>query len=98
LAYWVLVRLPVVFIQEEAAHAFIDGVRGQELELHFLMGSDRLLNKALIQFLKLEMVNAAAGLQARLQEVTLEHCCHQLNIAGMDSQYACYMGMLVTSA
>jgi hypothetical protein len=49
----------VEFIQKEAAHAFIDGIRDWELKLHHLMGSNRLLNKAL----KLEAVKAAAGYQ-----------------------------------
>jgi hypothetical protein len=60
----------VHFIQREAAHALIDGVRGQELKQHFLMGSDRSLSKAFNQALKLEVVKAAAGPPTRLSEVT----------------------------
>jgi hypothetical protein len=48
--------LPVDFIQREATHAFINGVRDRELKQHILMGGNKSLNEAL----KLEAVEAAA--------------------------------------
>jgi hypothetical protein len=47
LAHWALVRLLVDFVQREAAHAFIDGVRDQEVKQYLLMDSDRSLNQAI---------------------------------------------------
>lgn len=38
LAHRAFVGLPVAFIQTEAAHSFIDGVRDQEVKQHPLMG------------------------------------------------------------
>jgi hypothetical protein len=38
LAHRALVGLPVAFIQKEAAHAFIDGVRDWEVKHCLLMG------------------------------------------------------------
>jgi hypothetical protein len=70
LAHQVLVGLPIGYIQTEAAHAFIDGVRDREVKQHLLMGSDRTLNEALNQALKLEAAKAAAWPTARLWEVT----------------------------
>jgi hypothetical protein len=35
----------VDFIQREAAHAFVDGVRDREVKQHLLMGGDRSLNE-----------------------------------------------------
>jgi hypothetical protein len=64
------VGLPVTFIQTEATHSFIDGVRDREVKQHLLMGGDRTLNEALNQALKLEAVQAAAGPLARLRELT----------------------------
>jgi hypothetical protein len=61
----VLAGLPVDFIQREAAHEFIDGMRDWEVKQHLLMGGDRSLNEALNQDMKLE-VKAAAGTPARL--------------------------------
>jgi hypothetical protein len=46
--------LPVGFIQTEAAHALIDGVRDWEVKQCLLMGGDRTLNEARNQTLKLE--------------------------------------------
>jgi hypothetical protein len=43
LAHWAFVRLLVDFIQNEAIHAFISGVRDQELKYHLLLGSSRSL-------------------------------------------------------
>ena len=40
LAHRALVGLPVTFIQTEAAHTFIDGIRDRELKQHLLMGRD----------------------------------------------------------
>jgi hypothetical protein len=62
LVHQALVRLPVDFIQSKAAHAFVNGVRDQELKLHLLMGGDRSPNKVLNQ----EAVKATAGPLARL--------------------------------
>jgi hypothetical protein len=70
LVHWDLVGLPVYFIQRKAIHTFIDRVRDRELKQHLLMGSDRLLNEALNQALKLEVVKVAAGPPVRLREVT----------------------------
>jgi hypothetical protein len=36
----------VDLIQRESAHAFVNGVKDQELKQHFLMGGDRSLNEA----------------------------------------------------
>jgi hypothetical protein len=69
LAHRPLVGLPVAFIQTEAAHFFIDGLRDRELKQHLLMGGDRTLNEALNQALKLEAAKAAAGPPARLREL-----------------------------
>ena len=38
LAHRALVGLPVAFIQTEAAHAFIDGIRDWEVKQYFLLG------------------------------------------------------------
>jgi hypothetical protein len=70
LAQRALVGLPVGFIQTEAAHAFIDGVRDREVKQHLLMGGDDTLNGALNQALKLEAAKVAAGPPPRLREVT----------------------------
>lgn len=70
LAQRALVGLPVGFIQTEAAHVFIDGVRDREVKHHLPMGDDRTLNEALNQALKLEAAKSAAGPPARLREVT----------------------------
>jgi hypothetical protein len=53
LAHRTLVGQPLDFIQREAAHTFVDGVRDREVKQHLLMDSDRSLNEALIQALKL---------------------------------------------
>jgi hypothetical protein len=39
----------VGFIQRDAAHAFMDGVKDREVKEHLLMGGDRSLNEALNQ-------------------------------------------------
>jgi len=70
LAHRALFGLPVAFIQIEAAHSFIDGVRDRELKQHLLIGGDRTLNEALNQALKLEAEKAAAGPPARMRELT----------------------------
>jgi hypothetical protein len=70
LAHRALVGLPVGYIQTEAAHSFIDGVRDREVKQHLLLGGDRSLNEALNQALKLEAAKAAAGQPVRLREVT----------------------------
>jgi hypothetical protein len=67
LAHRALVGLPVGYIQMEAAHACIDGVRDREVKQHLLMGGDRTLNEAFNQALKLE---AAAWPTARPREMT----------------------------
>jgi hypothetical protein len=67
LAHRALVGLPLAFIQTEAAHAYIDGVRDWAVKLHPLMGGDQNINQALNQALKLEAANAAAGSPARLR-------------------------------
>jgi hypothetical protein len=64
------VGLLVDFIQKEAAHAFIEEVKNQELKQHLLMGGKRSLNEALTQDLKLVAAKATAGKQARLRGVT----------------------------
>jgi hypothetical protein len=56
----------VDFIQREAIHAFINGVRGQKLKQHLLMGGDRSLNEALHQDLKLYVAKGAARPPERL--------------------------------
>ena len=70
LAHRALVGLPVAFIQTEAAHSFIDGIRDREVKQHLFMGGDLTLNEALNQALKLEAAKAAAGTPARLSELT----------------------------
>jgi hypothetical protein len=70
LVHRAFVGLPVAFIQAEAAHSFIDGVRDREVKQHLLMGGDRTLNEALNQALKLEATQKAAGPPARLRELT----------------------------
>jgi hypothetical protein len=70
LAQRALVRLPVGYIQTEAAHAFIDGVWDREVKQHLLMGGDRTANEALNQALQLKVAKAAAWPPARLREVT----------------------------
>jgi hypothetical protein len=54
----------------EAAHAFIDGVRDQEVKQHLLMCSDRALNEVLNQALKMIAAKKATRPPARLREVT----------------------------
>jgi hypothetical protein len=70
LAHRALVGLPLAFIQTEASHAFIDGVRDRELKQHLLMGGDRNLNEALNQAMKLEAAKEAAGATAKLRGLT----------------------------
>jgi hypothetical protein len=70
LAHRALVGLPVGYIQTEAAHAFIDGIRDREVKQHLLMGGGRTLNEALNHALKLEAARAAAWPTARMREVT----------------------------
>jgi hypothetical protein len=70
LAHRAFVGLPVTFVQTEAAHSFIDGVREREVKQHLLRGGHRTLNEALNQALKLEAAKAAAGPPARLRELT----------------------------
>jgi hypothetical protein len=60
LAHRALVGLPVGYIQTEAAHAFINGIRDREVKQHLQMGGDRTLNEALNQTVKLEAAKAAA--------------------------------------
>jgi hypothetical protein len=64
------VGLPADFIQNEAAHAFVDGLRDREVKQHFLMGFQRLLNEALSRALILEATKVAAGPPVRLRQVT----------------------------
>jgi hypothetical protein len=71
LAHQALVGLPVGYIQTEAAHAFIKGMRDREVKQHLLMGGDRTPNEALIQALKLEEAKAAAWPTARMRQVTI---------------------------
>jgi uncharacterized protein YchJ len=47
LAHRALVRLSVEFIQEEATHAFVDGVRDREMKQRLLIGSGRSLKQSL---------------------------------------------------
>jgi DNA repair exonuclease SbcCD ATPase subunit len=47
LTHRAFVGLPVTFIQTEAAHSFIDGVRDREVKKHLLMGGDWTLNETL---------------------------------------------------
>jgi hypothetical protein len=47
LFYWALVSLPQYYIQKEAAYAFVNEVKDQEMQQHFLSGSKRKLNEAL---------------------------------------------------
>jgi len=63
-----LVGLPVAFIQTEAAHSFIDGVRDRKVKQNLLMGGDQTPNEALIKTLKLEAAKEAAEPPARLRE------------------------------
>jgi hypothetical protein len=68
LAHRAIVGLPVGYIQTEATHAFVNGVRDPEVKQHLLTGGDWTLNEALNQALKLEAAKVAAGPTARLQE------------------------------
>jgi hypothetical protein len=54
----------------EVAHVFINGVKDQKVKQH-LMGSKRLLNKALNQVLKLEVAKVVNKSPARLWEIQL---------------------------
>jgi hypothetical protein len=67
LAHRSFVCIPVAFIQTEATHSLIDGLREREVKQHLLMGGDRTLNEALNQALKLEAAQAVAGPPARLR-------------------------------
>jgi hypothetical protein len=62
--YRALVKLPVDFIQRDAAHAFIDEVKPRELN-HLLKGAERSLNMALNDVHELEAAKDATGTQAR---------------------------------
>jgi len=73
LAHRAFVGLPVAFVQTEAAHSFVDGLRYREVKQRLLMGGDGTLNGALNQALKLEAAKAAAGPPARLRELTGAH-------------------------
>jgi hypothetical protein len=66
MSQWALVWLPEDSIQREAAHIFINGVK------QHLLGSKRLLNKALNQALKLEVAKAVNKSPARLWEIRAE--------------------------
>jgi hypothetical protein len=70
LAHRALVGLPLAFIQTEAAHVFIDGVRDRELKQHLLMGRERNLIEALSRAMKLEAAKEAAGPAAKLLGLT----------------------------
>jgi hypothetical protein len=59
----------VEFIQKEAVHAFIDGVRDREIQHDTLMGGDRSLNEDLNQAVTLEAAKAENGPPARLRDV-----------------------------
>jgi hypothetical protein len=52
LALQALLGSPEDFIQRKAVHAFIDGVKGQEVKQHLVMGHKRLIDVALKQVLK----------------------------------------------
>jgi hypothetical protein len=54
LGHWTYVRFSENFIQMEAANSFVDGVKDLEVKQHFLMGSEKSLNEALNQAVKLE--------------------------------------------
>jgi hypothetical protein len=66
LAHRVLVGLPEDFIQKEAAHSFVDGVRVQKVKQQLIMDGDMLLNETLNNIMKPEAPKAAAGTPARM--------------------------------
>jgi hypothetical protein len=47
-----LLRSPEDFIQRKAVHVFVDGMLGQEVKQHLVMGHKRFINVALKQVLK----------------------------------------------
>jgi hypothetical protein len=53
-------------IQREAAYAFFNRIRDQELKFHLLIGGERTLDEAIGQALRLEAAKAAARIPARL--------------------------------
>jgi hypothetical protein len=57
-------------LTQEAARAFVDGVRNRELIQYILVSDKRSLIEVLNQTLKLEAAKPAAGPPARLREVT----------------------------
>jgi hypothetical protein len=59
----------VNFIQREAAHAFVDGMRGRDVN-HLLIGGDRSFNGDLNQALNRKAAKAAAGPTVMMREVT----------------------------
>jgi hypothetical protein len=61
--------LPEDFIQREAACAFIDRARDQDMKQRLLMRGKRSLDETLDQALKLVFLKAAAGPVANLWEV-----------------------------
>jgi hypothetical protein len=60
LDHWALVGLSQYNIQREAACAFFEWVRDQEVMKQLHVGGDRMLNEALNQALKLKAAKAAA--------------------------------------
>jgi hypothetical protein len=63
LANQALVELPENFIQREAAHAILDGMRDYYAKQNLFIGGERSLNEAL----KTEAVKAAVGPPAELR-------------------------------
>jgi hypothetical protein len=61
--------LPEDIIHRAAAYAFANRMKGREVKQHLLMDSERSLNKALNQTLKLEAAKAPARPPMRLWEV-----------------------------
>lgn len=57
-------------VRWKTVHAFISRERDQKVKQHLIMSSDRSLNEAISQTLKLEVAKTVARPPARLQEVT----------------------------
>jgi hypothetical protein len=68
LAHRVHVELPQ-YVQREAAYAFFNRIRDQELKLRLLIGGERTLVEAICQALRLEAAKAAARIAAGLHMV-----------------------------
>jgi hypothetical protein len=68
LAHRVHVGLPQ-YVQREAAYAFFNRIRDQELKFHLLICDEKTLDEAIYRTLRLESANASARIPTRLHMV-----------------------------